>query len=383
MQPQFDFTTAINRRGLATQKWHPYQDRDIIPMWVADMDLAPPPVVQTALQQVMQGGVPGYGTITEDLIASVLDWCEARYGWTPEPDWLVWIPGVVPALNLAVDTWLERTDRIAIQQPVYPPIRKLAGQRGRPLQTLEFPTDRSGLPTLDTDQLAAQLQDDCRALVLCNPQNPLGRVYRREELERIATIAEERDLLVLSDEIWADLILRDDARHVPFAALGESAARRSVTLLGATKTFNIAGLNCAFAVIPDHRLRQRFREAMAGLMPPPSYPGLLATEAAFRHGEPWRQALLGHLNANLDHLEGWLRDYPDIGYRRPEATYVVWLDVRAHFRDNPMRAFLRGGVALSDGADFGAPGFVRLNIGCPAAQLEEALTRMGRVLGNA
>ncbi len=240
--------------------------------------------------------------------------------------------------------------------------------------------DASGRAQLDIDQLERELSDDCRALILCNPQNPLGRVYDRDTLQQIAALAEARDLLVLSDEIWADLIVAPDHRHTPFVALGGDAARRSVSLMGATKTFNVAGLNCAFAIVPDHGLRRQFREAIAGLMPSPSYPGLLATETAFRHGEPWRQALLQHLNGNLDQLEHWLRDYPAVGYQRPQATYVVWLDMRHCLPEQPMRAFLDGGVALSDGADFGAPGFVRLNIGCPTAQLTEALARMGRVL---
>lgn len=366
----FDFTTPLERKGTASLKWQRYEQQDVIPMWVADMDLASPPAVRQALAVAVQRGAFGYGEVAERLNQAFVDWCRVEYGWAVDSGWLVWIPGVVPGFNLAVDTWLQPQDGLLVQSPVYPPIRLLGHQRQRPLVEA---------PVTATD-LADWLQPETRALVLCNPQNPTGRVYDRASLEQLAQLAEAHDLLVISDEIWADLILAPGLRHTPFAAVNETAARRSITLMAPSKTFNIAGLNCAVAVIPDAGLRSRYRAAMRGLMPDMNYLGLLAAEAAWTEGRAWRNSLVQHLNANLDRLEAWLQDFPMIGYTRPQATFVAWLDVRELGLGDPVQAFLNGGVALSPGAAFGDDRFVRLNFGCPAAQLDAALLRMAAVI---
>lgn len=366
----FDFTTPLQRKGTASLKWQRYEQQDVIPMWVADMDLASPPAVRQALTTAVQRGALGYGEVAERLNRIFVDWCQAEYGWAVNSDWLVWIPGVVPGFNLAVEAWLQPQDGLLVQSPVYPPIRFLGQQRQRPL--VEAP--------VTAPHLADWLRPETRALVLCNPQNPTGQVYDRSDLERLAQLAEARDLLVISDEIWADLILQPGLRHTPFAAVNESAARRSITLMAPSKTFNIAGLSCAVAVIPDAGLRSRYRTAMRGLMPDMNYLGLLAAEAAWSQGRAWRNSLVQHLNANLDRLEAWLQDFPMIGYTRPQATFVAWLDVRQLGWADPVQAFLDGGVALSPGEAFGDAGCVRLNFGCPAAQLDAALARMAAVI---
>lgn len=379
--PHFDFNIRIDRRGTASKKWQSSEQADIVPMWVADMDIPAPPAVRAALEQMATDGLLGYGTVTDDLVQAFLNWCERHYGWTPDADWLVWVPGVVPAMHVATEAWLDRTEGLATQTPVYPPIYHMGQVRQRPMQWLD---DNSGLmsPASLPDQLAGDLKSDTRALILCNPQNPTGQIYTRTELEAIAAVAAERDLLIISDEIWADLILDADCRHTPFASLGPAAAERSITLLAPSKTFNIAGLCCAVAIIPDASLRARFQQQAQGLLPDMNYAGLRAAQAAYSGGGPWLEALRAHLCGNLERVETWLRDFPAVGYQRPQATYVVWLDMRQALPTDPVDAFLRAGVALSDGADFGAPGFVRLNIGCPQAQLETALQRMSQALGG-
>lgn len=380
MTQDFDFNSPIDRMGQASQKWQRYERQDVIPMWVADMDLAAPPCVQARLRGVVETGVLGYGEVSPNLQETFLAWCRSRYGWAPKAEWLVWLPGVVPGINLAVEAWLSKEQGLTVQTPVYPPIRNLGNIRNRPQQTLPFTKPGPGHAwPLGTATLSDRLGANTRALVLCNPQNPLGRVYARAELNRIADLATARDLLVISDEIWADLILQEGTHHVPFAAVSADAAQRSITLMAASKTFNIAGLSCAVAIIPNADLRVRYQRMMRGLMPDVSYPGLLATQAAWQDGHAWLAALKHHLNANLERVEQWVGEHPGVEWQRPQATFVAWLDVRALGLADPARAFLKAGVALSDGAAFGCAGFLRLNFGCPKAQLEAALGRMSQV----
>ena len=248
----FDFSTPLLRQGVASQKWQPCEGRDVLPMWVADMDFLAPPCVQDTLTQAVQNLALGYGTVTDEVASAFVDWCQQRYGWAVDPEWLVWLPGVVPGLHHAVAAWLTPEAGLTVQTPVYPPIRTLASVRGRPGQALPLPVPAPGEPwSLGVDDLIANTDPQSRAVVLCNPQNPTGRVYRPEELARLAAWAERTDRLIISDEIWADLILRKHLQHQPFGALSPDAAQRSITLMAASKTFNIAGLSCAVAIIPS------------------------------------------------------------------------------------------------------------------------------------
>lgn len=383
-----DFTTALNRKGVASLKWQRYEDQDVIPMWVADMDLAAPPCVQEALQQTVALGALGYGEVPSSLAAAFLNWCQQQYAWQPEAEWLVWLPGVVPGFNLAVEALTQPQDQLLVQTPVYPPLRVLGKLRNRPQQQVPLKPPGSGEKqwSLQVDTLAGQLQPQTRTLVLCNPQNPTGRIYSQLELEEIARLAEANQLLVISDEIWADLLLEKEARHLPYPAISEAAAQHSITLMAPSKTFNVAGLSCAVAIIPNPELREPFRRAMRGLMPDMNYLGLRAAEAAWKEGHDWLQQLKAHLNANLDLLEAWLSDpnYPQrqkIGYCRPQATFVAWLDVSRLELADPYLAFLDAGVALSPGEAFGDSRYLRLNFGCPASQLKESLARMHRAIG--
>ncbi|MBE0508316.1 MAG: putative C-S lyase, partial [Marinospirillum sp.] len=322
-----DFTTPINRKGTASLKWQRYEQQDVIPMWVADMDLASPPAVQQVIANAANRGVFGYGEVPQSLVQAFVDWCAHQYDWTVKPEWLVWLPGVVPGFNLAVEAWLKPDEGLLVQTPVYPPIRVLGKVRHRPV--VDVPV------SLTTTELASSLQSQTKALLLCNPQNPTGKVYSREELQQLVALAEAKDLLVISDEIWADLVLEPGLRHHPFASISEAAAQRSVTLMAPSKTFNIAGLSCAVAVIPNPELRATYQQFMRGLMPDMNYLGLLAADAAWQEGHAWLEGLKQHLNANLDLLENWLRDFPQIGYVRPQSTFVAWLNVMALEMEDP------------------------------------------------
>lgn len=383
-----DFSTPLNRKGTSSLKWQRYEQQDIIPMWVADMDLPAPKAVQRAVQDAASNGALGYGEVSQDLVQAFLSWCQQEYGWQPKEEWLVWLPGVVPGLNLAVEALTQPEDQLLIQTPVYPPIRVLGRLRDRPVQVVPHLAPAQGELQwgLNVESVAAQLQAQTRALVLCNPQNPTGRIFCDEELQQLAQLAEDHQLLVISDEIWADLMLEEGAKHRPYPSISEAAAQHSITLMAPSKTFNVAGLSCALAIIPNAELREPFRKAMRGLIPDMNYLGLRAAEAAWKEGHGWLQELKQHLNANLDRLEAWLSDggYPRrqlIGYCRPQATFVAWLDVSALGLENPYQAFLDAGVALSPGEAFGDKNHLRLNFGCPASQLEAALKRMHSVVG--
>ncbi|MBY6209862.1 MULTISPECIES: MalY/PatB family protein [Halomonas] len=392
----FDFATPIDRRQprdadqcppWPSQKWHRYAD-DVLPLWVADMDFRSPPAVIDALSERVGHGVYGYGKVPESLEQALVDWSREHYGWEISPRWQHWLPGVVPALHLASLAFTEPGDGVLTITPIYPPFLQVAERTGRLAQQAEMtpPTSAEQAWTLDLDAIEEAITERTRLLLWCHPHNPTGRQWRREELEGLAALVERHQLIVVSDELHCDLLLEDGARHEPLAAALPQLAERTVTLWAPSKTFNLAGLTAACAVIPDGRLRQRFRDRAKGLMPDANVLGLVAAEAAYRHGEPWRQALLEVLRENRQQLAEHVAGWPGVVCAAPESTYLAWLDLRQSAlsgQESPAKVLLeRAGVALSDGADFGWPGFVRLNFGTTAAQLGEALARMDRVLAG-
>ncbi|TDX27911.1 cystathionine beta-lyase [Modicisalibacter xianhensis] len=381
---RFDFATSIDRRQYPSQKWQRYAS-DVLPLWVADMDFASPPAIVDALSKRVAHGVFGYGRTPDSLRQTLCEWSQQHYRWSIEPGWQLWLPGVVPALHLASLALTEPGDGVLTVTPIYPPFLKVAERTGRLAQTarLAEPVSAGEGWRLDRDALEAAITPETRLLLWCHPHNPTGRVWHHEELAIIADLAERHDLIVVSDELHCDLILGDE-RHRPLAAAFPDLAKRIITLWAPSKTFNTAGLTCACAVVPDGVLRRRLQEAMRGLVPDVNVLGLLAAEVAYREGEPWRQALLDVLRNNRACLGAHVAQWPGVGYREPESTYLAWLDLReAGLGDSPQSALLdRARVALSDGADFGWPGFVRLNFGTPTTQLQQALKRLDTVLGR-
>lgn len=382
---RFDFATSIDRRQYPSQKWQRYDD-DVLPLWVADMDFVSPPAVIEALQSRVAHGVFGYGRVPDSLTHTLCQWSADHYRWDIAPDWQVWLPGVVPALHLASLALTEPGDGVLTVTPIYPPFLKVAERTGRLRQVAELaPPVAPGEPwRLDREALEAAITPRTRLLLWCHPHNPTGRVWRDSELAVLAELAERHDLLIVSDELHCDLILDDGVTHRPLASLYPELARRVITLWAPSKTFNVAGLTCACAVVPDDRLRHRLRDAMRGLMPDTNVLGLAAAEAAYAHGEPWRQAMLAVLRDNRQRLNAQVARWPGVACSAAESTYLAWLDLRdAGLGGSPQQVLLeRARVALSDGADFGWPGFARLNFGTPPALLEQALERLDGVLGR-
>ena len=369
---KFTFEQGVDRRGSDSIKWNKYAGRDIIPLWVADMDFAAPQPVLDALHRRLEHGVLGYAAPTPSLVKATLAYLDTNYGWKVEPEWLVWLSGVVTGLNLAcrvVD------GGVITATPVYPPFLSAPKLSGRELTSVPLKLTDEGW-CMDLDAMQAALKADTRLWLLCHPHNPVGRAWSDEELRAFAGFCRRHDLIVCSDEIHCDLILDADRRHLPLACVDDEIARRSITLMAPSKTFNIPGLACAFAVIPDAGLRRRFTGAARGIVPDVNVLGFVAAEAAFREGAEWHRGLIDTLRRNRDRVEAAVAAMPGLAVTHVEATYLAWIDARGLGVDDPVSFFEAAGVGLSNGADFGLPGWVRLNFGCPGATLEAALQRM-------
>ena len=367
-----DFDRVVDRRGSDSIKWSKYAGRDVIPLWVADMDFAAPPAVLDALHRRVEHGVLGYAAPMPSLVEATLAYLDTNYGWKVEPEWLVWLSGVVSGLNLAcrvVD------GGVITATPVYPPFLSAPKLSGRELTSVPLKLTDDGW-RMDLEAMQAALKPDTRLWLLCHPHNPVGRAWSDEELRAFAGFCRRHDLIVCSDEIHCDLILDAERRHLPLACVDDEIARRSITLMAPSKTFNIPGLACAFAVIPDAGLRRRFTGAARGIVPDVNVLGFVAAEAAFREGADWHRGLIDTLRRNRDRVEAAVAAMPGLTMTHVEATYLAWIDARGLGVDDPVAFFEAAGVGLSNGADFGLSGWVRLNFGCPGATLEAALQRM-------
>jgi cystathionine beta-lyase len=375
----FDFDTARGGQGTDSLKWGRYRGRDVIPLWVADMDFRSPEPVLEALQRRVEYGIFGYGTPPAELVQVVVSRLREQYGWAIEPASIVWLPGLVPALNLACRAYGDAGDEVVTFTPVYPPFLAAPPRGGKTLRTIPLRREQ-GRYTFDVERFEREISPRTRVLLLCNPHNPVGRRYEREELERIARVCAAQGIIICSDEIHCDLIL-DGGPHVPMASLGPQISARTITLMAPSKTFNLPGLNCAFAVIENPELRARFKKARAGLVPDPNVLGLAACLAAYRDGEPWRQALLEYLRANHELVRQFVNEEAaGLSMDEVQATYLAWIDIRALDLPQPVRFFEESGVALSDGREFQGEGFVRLNFACPRRLLIQALDRLRHAL---
>ena len=374
----FDFDRVIDRQGGDSLKWNRYAGRDVLPLWVADMDFAAPPVVLETLQRRVAQGVLGYAKPWPSLVEAVLTHLEQQYAWPVDPSWLVWLPGVVTGLSLACRA-VEGD--VITATPVYPPFLSVPGSSGKSLAAVPLRLENEHW-CWDFEAMEAAITPATRLLLLCHPHNPAGRVWDESEMAQLAAFCRRHELFVCSDEIHCGLILDADRCHVPFALAHPELAARCITLMAPSKTYNIPGLACAFAVIADPALRRRFTDAMHGIVPDINVLGLVAAEVAYREGEAWRIELLEILRRNRDRVETAIADMPGLTMTHVEATYLAWIDARGLGVADPAQYFERAGVGLSNGADFGNPGWVRLNFGCPESTLDSALERMRRVCMN-
>lgn len=407
IEPPFD--TPIERSHTDSYKWRKYGP-DVIPLWIADMDFASPEPVIRALRERVEHGVFGYpdglhNFIEElpDLRSVIVDRMAERYQWQIQPQDIYLLPGVIPGLNMAclaagrsADTTSSGHDNarsagVLVQTPVYPPIFQAADTTSRLHQEAALERMRNGSYQVDWTAFETAITEQTRLFILCNPHNPIGKVFQQSELERIAETCLRHDLLICSDEIHCDLIYPGN-RHVPIASLDAEVAAHSITLMAPSKTFNLPGLQCAFAIITNPELRQSFTRVGNGLVSWVGIMGLVAAQAAYCCGQDWLDQLIPYLEQNRNYLVEYIsQELTGIEAGTPASTYLAWLDCRGAGLDgstpelNPYFFFLeKAGVALHDGEHFGGEGkgFVRLNFACPRSRLEEALVRMKNALSE-
>lgn len=378
----YNFDHLLDRRSSDSLKWNLY-DADVLPLWVADMDFVSPEPVLRALHARIDHGVFGYGKAPAELREVIVERLARLYGWRVTPEELVFLPGIVPGFNLAARALTTPGDGLLIQTPVYPPFLEVPANAGLTLNSMELTRRADGYYEIDFDAFAACAARS-RLFLLCNPHNPVGRAFHEDELRRMAELCLRHGVMLCSDEIHCDLLF-SGTRHIPIAALDPEIAARTITLMAPSKTYNIAGLECSFAVIQNPDLRRRFEAARRGIVPGCNLLGYVAALAAYRDGQAWLDEVLCYLEANRDFLRQLVAaELPGITMSPVEATYLAWLDCRAlELPGQPCDFFReRARVGLNDGATFGpgGEGFVRLNFGCPRATLTEALTRMKAAL---
>ncbi len=351
-------------------KWRRWAGRDVLPLWVADLDCQMAPVVQAALEQRLAHGVLGYALPDQAATAAAVGML-ARHGWAVDPAWLVWLPGLVTGIAAACRVG---GGPVTSTTPIYPPFLSVPRHQGLEVRPVPLLTgDRHDL---------AQLPTSDGTTLLCLPHNPTGRVFTAAELADLGAALSAGHGVVVSDEAWADLVLAPGLRHVPLAVAAPHLLPRLIALYSPGKAFNLPGLGCALAVVPDAGLRQRFWAELRAMGAHPGPLGYAATAAAWSEGWAWLEELKEHLRAQTDRAMAVLSTLPGVRVQRPEATFLLWLDLRALKKSDPAAWLLSHGLGLSDGAEFDAPGFVRLNLGCSRATLDAALKRLVRAIAG-
>lgn len=376
-----DFNTFIDRSKTDSVKWRKYLNRDIIPMWVADMDFPSPPAVIDALHQRVEHGVFGYGMPGSSLTDAIVSYHHRSFDWHVEPKWIIWLPGLVTGLNVACRSTGSVGDTVLTIVPVYPPFLTAPKFSQRKLKTtrLYFADDKW---QLDFENLDDAIDVSTKLFLLCNPHNPTGRVFTKQELLQLAHFCLKHDVIICSDEIHCDLVLDADCRHIPMASLSPEIARRTITLMAPSKTYNIPGLNCSYAVVPDDSLRRKFKQAMAGIVPHVNVLGMVAAQAAYEHGQSWLDSLIDYLRNNRDLVYQAINQINGLVMGPVQATYLAWIDTRRLEIPYPAQWFENAGVGLSNGKEFDGSGFVRLNFGCSRNLLTQALERISKAVAQ-
>ena len=376
---EFDFDGPTDRSGTHSSRWEKYAGRDVIPLWVADTDFHAPPAVTDALRLRVERGIFGYTMPPPELRTLIVERMARLYDWKVAPEWIVFLPGVVSALYMAASRLTGPGEHILSPSPVYYHLFRAAQAAPRPWTDVPIVL-QGGRWVWDEAALARSVRQGTRMLMLCNPHNPGGTVFTRDELGRLAAFAEKHDLLVVSDEIHCDLVLDEGKAHIPIASLSPEASKRTITVMAPSKTFNLAGVGMAYAIVEDAALREAFSFDLKKSVHDASLFAYEAAVAAYRDGGPWLQAQLAHLRGNRDLVEAAVGRLPGVCTAHLEATYLSWIDCSGLAVTDPHAHFLGHGLGLSPGADFGARKFVRLNFGTQRAVLARAMERFERAV---
>jgi cystathionine beta-lyase len=383
---KYDFDKVISRKGsgdLMHEALLPRWGRnDLLPMWVADMNFAVCPAILDALKARLEHPILGYTVEPEDYFPAIRDWVYSHHQWDVEREWLKFIPGIVKGIGIVCNLFLRPDEKVVVMPPVYHPFFLTPQGNHREVVWNPLRMCSDGYYAIDFDALERVCDDKCRLLILCNPHNPGGITWQKETLQRLADFCYERRLLVISDEIHADMAIFGH-KHIPFASVSDKAAEISITFQAPTKTFNIAGIISAYAIVPNKKIRDVFYQWMsANELDEAHIFAHIATIAAYRHGEEWRRQMLRYVEDNIRYVEDFCREnLPGIRPLRPQASFLVWLNCRGlHLgHDQLLDLFVdKAHLALNDGEMFGpgGEGFMRLNVGCPRELVRQALTQL-------
>ena len=388
----YDFDQIIDRKGSGDIKHDALLPRwgrdDLLPLWVADMDFATPPFIVDALRKRLEHPIFGYTATPNELWQSIIDWQQRQHQWQVQREWLTYIPGIVKGIGFVINVFTHPSEKVIIQPPVYHPFRLTPLANGREVVFNPLKRNAEGYYEMDFDNLDAVCDEQCKVFVLCNPHNPAGQTWAKETLQRLADFCYEHNILVISDEIHADMALFGN-RHTPFATVSQRAADISITFGAPSKTFNMAGIVSSFAIVPNAELRTKFfRWLAANELNEPTIFAPIATIAAFTQGDEWRKQMLKYIEGNVLFVEAYCKKHiPGVKPLRPQASFLVWLDCRelglAH--DDLLDLFVdKARLALNDGEMFGTggAGFMRLNVGTPRAVLEQAMQRLSAAVAQ-
>ncbi len=384
---RYDFDEIIERRNTNCLKWDRGSE-EVLPMWVADMDFKAAQPIIDALKGTLELGIYGYTIHPDAYYEAVLNWWERRHHWKLEKDWILFCPGIVPALNQLVKAFTEPGDKVIIQSPVYHPFYRVVTNNGCEVALNPLKHDGEKY-VMNYEDLEKQASDPkTKLMFLCSPHNPVGRVWTVEELTKLGQICLKNGVLVISDEIHCDLIY-EGYTHVPFASISEDFLKNSITCTAPSKTFNLAGLQVSNLIIPDKELRIKVKQTLEkNEIGEPNIFGVEALIAAYNEGEEWLVQLMEYLKGNLQYLIDFLKEnIPSLKVTVPEATYLIWVDCRelgVNSKELNELFLNKAKVWFHNGRIFGeeGEGFVRINIACPRKLLEEGLERVKRVLNN-
>ena len=381
----YNFDEVIDRSNNFSAKWSEmdkkYGSNDLLPMWVADMDFKTAPSVIDAMRERLEQGIYGYTTRPSSYNESIVNWVSRRYGWNIESDWIIFSPGVIPSISLIIKEMTDINDKIMIQEPVYSPFNSVVKDNDRELVKSPLIKLEDGNYVMDFEDIESKIKD-VKMFILCNPHNPVGRVWTKEELKRLGDICIKHNVKVISDEIHGDIIFKGN-KHIPFASISEEFAQNSITCTAPTKTFNLAGLQMSQIILPNKEDYKKLDLAFARLdIRRNNAFSLVATEAAYNHGENWLDKLLEYIEGNVDFAIKYIKEnMPVLKVKKPEGTYLLWVDFsETGLSDEEVAKALveKGKVALNNGISFGVggKGYQRINLACPRSMVEEGLNRI-------
>ena len=389
---KYDFDKIIDRSGSGDLKHEALLPRwgrkDLLPLWVADMDFETPAFITDAIKDRLEHSLFGYTVEPEDFLPSVMDWVRDHHQWDVKREWIRFIPGIVKGIGMVINVFTKEDEKVIIQPPVYHPFRLTPEGNGREVVFNPLKMREDGYYEMDFEQLEKVCDEKCKVFILCNPHNPGGITWDRETLQRLADFCYEHHLIVISDEIHADMAIFGH-KHIPFASVSDKAREISITFQAPSKTFNIAGIVSSYSIIPNEDIRRKFYGWLsANELDEPTIFSPIATIAAFRHGEEYRQQMLAYIEENIRFVEDFCREHiPGIRPLRPQASFLVWLNCRdLHLNHEQLLDLFidKAHLALNDGKMFGpgGEGFMRLNVASPRVIIRQALEQLAEAVGN-